>query len=662
MCGFFAIYSDRGLKQYQKDFSRMNSLIRHRGPDDEGFVCVDLRNDKHIPCYGEETPSQVKASNYLYSPKKDIEGLNESSFDLVMGHRRLSIIDLSPAGHQPMSSADGRYWIVYNGEVYNFKEIRKLLVDKGVQFQSNTDTEVVLYSYIQWGEQCLEMFNGMWAFCIMDIKKKELFVSRDRFGIKPLYYYHVNGLISFFSEIKVLKPLNILEPHYKEMIAYLYDGMSEANAETFYKGVYRFPAGNYMYLKLNNVQNKLTFQKYWSLEPASEKGKKFEKEQLKRYCTKYYDILNDAVACRLVSDVPVGFLLSGGLDSSSIVYLADKVLNENGNESKLFTLSNIYTNKDERYCDESGFIHEVLKSVKAKSVFGEFDNKNILQLNDVGIWHAENAFDGFFCSGLNMYSFSRNNLLKVALNGHGGDELLGGYRKYWKNYFAARNKFSYDYWYSFFSTNNLNIKEKTRYFLGFESLLKPFTRNYSFIRPEVNDLNYRHERISALQGNFDNNISIGKALTKTINNNLKRQLRMVDCSSMAYSVEARQPYLDHHLVNFLNEIPSVYKMRMSWSKYLTRKTFEGLLPDSIVWRRDKMGFPSPLKVWLKSGIKRELIDAIHNNDLLNEMIMKNELDKNKTSQIIDTDLKFGVRLYNLTRTLDMFFDSSINYR
>ena len=662
MCGFFAIYSDRGLKQYQKDFSKMNSLIRHRGPDDEGFVCVDLRNDKHIPCYGEETPRQVKASNYLYSPKNHIDSLNESSFDIAFGHRRLSIIDLSPAGHQPMSSSDGRYWIVYNGEVYNFKEIRKLLVGKGVQFQSNTDTEVVLQSYIQWGERCLEMFNGMWAFCILDIKKKELFASRDRFGIKPLFYYNVNGFISFFSEIKVLKPLNILEPNYKEMVAYLYDGMSETNPETFYKDVYRFPAGNYVYLKLDNIQNNLMFQKYWDLEPVYEKRNRFDKGQLKRYCTKYYDILNDAVSCRLVSDVPVGFLLSGGLDSSSIVYLADKILNENenGNESKLFTLSNIYTNKDESYCDESSFIYEILKAVKANSIVEAFDNKNILQLNDVGIWHAENAFEGFSCSSLNTYSFSRKNLLKVALNGHGGDELLGGYRKYWKNYFATRNKFSYDYWYSFLSTNNLNIKEKTRYFLGFESTLKPFRRNCSFVRPEVDDLDYRHERINALQGNYDNNISVEEALTKTVNNNLKRQLRLVDSSSMAYSVEARQPFLDHRLVKFLNEIPAIYKMRMSWTKYLTRKTFDGLLPESIVWRRDKMGFPSPLKVWVKDGIKRDMIDAIHNNHMLNEIIVKKESSSNGIGRIFDTDLRFGVRLYNLTRTLDMFFGSGIN--
>ena len=286
MCGFFAIYSNIGLQQYQESFSKMNSLIRHRGPDDEGFVCFDLRSNQYNTCYGEETPTQVKSSNYLYSPKNHIDSLNESSFDIAFGHRRLSIIDLSPAGHQPMSSADGKYWIVYNGEVYNFKEIRKLLVDKGVQFQSNTDTEVVLQSYIQWGERCLEMFNGMWALCILDIKKKELFASRDRFGIKPLFYYNVNGFISFFSEIKVLKPLNILEPNYKEMVAYLYDGMSETNPETFYKDVYRFPAGNYVYLKLDNIQNNLMFQKYWDLEPVYEKRNRFDKGQLKRYCTK----------------------------------------------------------------------------------------------------------------------------------------------------------------------------------------------------------------------------------------------------------------------------------------------------------------------------------------------------------------------------------------
>tara|TARA_B100001964_G_scaffold17209_1_gene17701 strand:- start:125 stop:541 length:417 start_codon:yes stop_codon:yes gene_type:complete len=131
---------------------------------------------------------------------------------------------------------------------------------------------------------------------------------------------------------------------------------------------------------------------------------------------------------------------------------------------------------------------------------------------------------------------------------------------------------------------------------------------------------------------------------------------MVDSFSMAYSVEARQPFLDHRLVSFLNGIPAIYKMRMSWSKYLTRKTFDGLLPDSIVWRKDKMGFPSPLKVWLKSGIKRDMVEAIHNNYILNEIIVKNEL---KSSEIVDMDMKFGIRLYNLARTLDMFFGSSI---
>ena len=655
MCGFFAIYSDRGLKQYQKSFSKMNSLIRHRGPDDEGFACFGLRNNKYVPCYGEETPAQVKSSNYLYSPRNHIDSLNESSFDIAFGHRRLSIIDLSPAGHQPMSSADGKYWIVYNGEVYNFKEIRKLLVDKGVQFQSNTDTEVVLQSYIQWGERCLEMFNGMWAFCILDIERKELFVSRDRFGIKPLFCYHANGLLSFFSEVKVLKPLNVLEPNYREMIAYLCDGMSETNPETFYKDVYRFPAGSYSFIDLNNTKGGIRTYKYWEHKHLEGEDAKFDKVQLKKYCDKYIEILSDAVSCRLIADVPIGFCLSGGLDSSSVIYLANKMEKKRDVNFILYAISNIYTNEDEKYCDESKYINEMLKVINAKSIAEAPKRDMILQLNDLGLWCAENSFDKLAIPPLNTFSMFKKNGLKVALDGQGADEQLGGYERYWRNYFSTRNKSSLDYWYSLFSKSNMSLKDKIRFALNFKSLQNATRHNFNFINTELDDLEYRMARAQSLQGRYDNNVIISEALSKSLNNNLKKLLRVVDFSSMAFSVEARQPFLDFRLVEFLNEIPAIYKIRMSWTKYMARKAFDGLLPDIITWRKDKMGFSRPLREWVKGDIRHEMRYDIINNNLLDGVIVKDELSNDKLEKIFDSNIGLAIRLYNLSHTLNMFF-------
>ncbi len=288
MCGICGIYNRNTEKKINEStLKKMAKTISHRGPDDEGFYIGE---------------------------------------NIGLGHRRLSIIDFSKAGHQPMQNEDENLWIVYNGEIYNFLELRKELEKFGHRFKSNTDTEVILHAFEEWGIDCQNKFNGMWAFAIWDEKKKQLFCSRDRFGIKPFYYYIGNNVFAFASEIKALLccPFIKKEPNDKAIYDYLTIGASSHNAETFFKSIKQLEPGHYLILDKNGLK----IEKYYQLPFNSEFGT-FEEKKSQAFAQKFIELLEDSVRLRHRSDTQVGSCLSGGLDSSTIVCLADRLIEKN---------------------------------------------------------------------------------------------------------------------------------------------------------------------------------------------------------------------------------------------------------------------------------------------------------------------------------------------
>ena len=304
MCGIAGILSkEKATTQVLQDISK---VINHRGPDDEGFVIVE--NNQFVLCKGSDTIQEL--SSY-----QSIE--EHPQFNVGFVHRRLSIIELGKEGHQPMLDASKIYAIVFNGEVYNFKELRKELEAEGIVFESNSDTEVVLQAYIKWGEKCVEKFVGMWALAIYNKTNEQLFISRDRFGIKPFYFYHQNDLFAFASEIKALLKIPGIEPvaDSKLLSEYVIFGTTSKHFQPLFKDIQEIlPCHNGLY---DFSSNTLKISQYYQLE--LEVGKRKISSNFDGALVEYTNLFSEAVQLHLRSDVPVGSCLSGGLDSSALV-------------------------------------------------------------------------------------------------------------------------------------------------------------------------------------------------------------------------------------------------------------------------------------------------------------------------------------------------------
>ena len=626
----------------------MARLVKHRGPDDEGYAIFGLNFNDYSTFYGDDTPESVISSKLHFSPKAKYRYTSEN-YVVGLAHRRLSIIDLTPAGHQPMCDESGRYWIAHNGEIYNFQDIRKELKQLGYSFFSDTDTEVIIKSYMEWGHGCQNRFNGMWAFAIWDNKDKELFISRDRFGVKPLYYMFHDNFFILCSEIKSILPLTELAPNYQEFYGYLLDGPSNAHKDTFFKNVYRFPAGNFSKYNVRNKKKELFFNKYWELK-VPEDNVPFSEKRLKDYSEEYYFLLKDAVKVRLFADVNVSCALSGGLDSSSIVYLACKILEEGGGDrATLSTVSNVYYNKRYMKYDESEHIDIVVGAFGIKSFRSEPNDSTLYDLNSLGIWHYENCPDKMPIQILNTFNLCKINDFKVNLDGQGSDEITAGYNRYWNNYFANNSFLSSDYIISLMRSQ-LDLKMKLRAIVGKHVPAHPGTIFEKKFGIHVN----REYRDSRICNNY-HAVSVNQALQNSVNFNLKNLLRDLDAYSMTYSVESRQPFMDYRLILFLNSVPSCFKLRNGWTKFLARVAFDDKLPAEIVWRKDKMGWPRPLKEWLSDKIGNQVVDTIKKSILLKELI--GDISNEDLGILMQTGNRSIFRLFNLARHYEIFFNN-----
>lgn len=573
----------------------MTDTIAHRGPDGEG---------------------QYKFENFAF------------------GHRRLAIVDLSEAGHQPMHYKD-RYTITYNGEVYNHPELREELEQQGYTFYSHTDTEVIMAAYDFWGKECLNKFNGMWAFVLYDKQTNKFFIARDRFGIKPLYYFQNDDKFIFASEIKAILAHPEVKPeaNLKYLEDYLENGPKEYIKETAFNNIYRFPFAHYIESSPAELISKLKPIRFWSLKPNLKK-EKFSKEKAKKLAEQYYSLLSDAVKIRLRADVKVGSALSGGLDSSSIVYLVNKHLKEAGKEELQETFSSVYLDKDVAYCDESYFIDRVIVQIKVNSNTITAKQEDVVDFHKQVISAYESPPESTCISGIIVFKKVASTPVKVTLDGQGADEQLGGYFTYLPTYLLSLNLF--DFYREFMKILRLPFSSKAL-FLSFLMV------HYQML---FGKKVFKKTFMALKKRNIHTNVN--ELLASDFEKSLVNLLHYSDSASMCYSIESRAPFMDYRLVEFLAQIPACYKIHGGWTKYIARLAFDKKLPDEVCWRKDKVGWATPEEYWFSNtNLKNWINDEIENSNILRKMNYTND----------KTPLYKKIRFLNISKFEEIFMSS-----
>jgi len=648
VCGLTAIFNKTGLSSaYLKS---ANEIVSHRGPDDEGYLLLSSGNSFEVLA-GRDTAEQTKSFfkyNFLEQDRKE--------WKVGLGHRRLSIIDLSPTGHQPMILSDQGLAITFNGEIFNYLEIRDDLMKLGHQFYTGSDTEVILHSWAQWGMEALHRFNGMFAFVLLDIKQQRLYAVRDRFGVKPLYYTDVHGYMAFGSEVKQLRTLPDYSFNLNGKIAYDYlrNGWIDHNSKTFEEKIHQVMPGHF--IELNIATGQWRENKWYALIPVRWKGTEQEA------CDCLYELLKDSVRLRLRSDVPVGSALSGGLDSSTIVCLMREVLGDQKvGDHVIKTITSC--NEDKRY-DEWEFAAEVIARVKAEphKTFPSFEK---LQHDlDRMLWHMDYPFGSTSqFSQWCVFEEAKKQGLTVMIDGQGADEQLAGYGgndvalysgllgsgkilsglRETVNYKRRHGRWPIGFLLGAFQTN----------FPGFASLLpksyQPLSQTGD-VPDWLKSSKYGEDmfRPKNLQDNLIHQVQVFP---------LPSLLRYEDRNSMAFSIESRVPFMDYRLIEFILGLPEKFIYNCGERKYILRKTFRGLVPDKILDRKDKMGFVSAEERWIKHDGKDWFNDqlTIFSNTAL-DFVVKDKI----TSMIISMqreEIPFNFqpwRLLCLSRWIDIF--------
>ncbi|MGD9568057.1 MAG: asparagine synthase (glutamine-hydrolyzing) [Sedimentibacter sp.] len=426
MCGISGILNTNNGVDIKK-LKCMTDIIKHRGPDDEGFYLFGNQYENFA--YGNETMQEIKNSGI-----PSINELDDKSYFLGLGHRRLSIIDISENGHQPMRHAG--IVITYNGEIYNYIELREELKKFGYSFETEGDTEVLIKAYKHWGEDCVKHFNGIWSFAIWDKYNKKLFCSRDRFGEKPFHYYLDDECFIFSSEIKQIIEYGI-EPvaNQKVLFAYLFYNIMDFSEETFFENIYNLRGGYNLSIELssdNKIQS-LKKYKYWEINYDTKNITSFDKES-----EEVGEYLKNSIKLRLRSDVEIGSCLSGGLDSSSIVTLACNMLNNEGyNTNNFKTFTSCYD--DSMEMDERYYSDMVVKNSKCSNFKVKPSVNKIKSDLESLIWHQEEPFISLsIFAGWCVMEDCKNKGIKVLLDGQGGDETLLGYERFYA--YALKDK------------------------------------------------------------------------------------------------------------------------------------------------------------------------------------------------------------------------------
>ena len=573
MCDITGVIYKNNLRCDQSLLHKVNDSIRHRGPDGDGF--------------------------YVYK-------------NLGFGHRRLAIIDLTDSGKQPMELKD-RFVITYNGEVYNYIEIRDELIKAGVTFRTATDTEVILKSYEIWGEDCVNHFNGMWAFAIFDKQKETVFISRDRFGVKPLYYINTSDKFAFGSEIKQMLGFGLKAKINKQMLSdYFCIGYSNHTPDTFFDGIYQLEPGCNLTISLNDVNPKIT--RFYVLKVNDEVTRLTEKEAIDFYVSK----LNDAIKLRLRSDVVVGSCLSGGLDSSYISSYAGSLHNAKSKDRfKAITARSIQSDND-----ESPYAKMVVEYANLEWHIASPDTDDYFNVLDKVIEIQEEPFGGpSIVMQYYVFKMAKDNNCIVMLDGQGGDETLLGYERYYASYFNTLGLTQkIKYLFSASRNSKLNISELIKYILYFNNygIRRRFLMHKNrYLKKEIIDL--FNEKLLKNIINKSKNI-YDLQIFEIQSHQLRTLLMYEDKNSMAVSIETRLPFLDYKAVETAVSMKCDYKIHGGWTKYPLRKSGNdnNIFPPEIAWRKNKIGFEAPAKLWMSE--KDENIKLFEASPFLNTFI------------------------------------------
>lgn len=532
--------------------------------------------------------------------------ISEGPVPASLVNTRLAIIDLSPAAQQPMSNDDGSLWIVYNGELYNYRALRAILIDAGCQFTSQSDTEVILRAYETWGENCLEHFRGMFAFAIWDIKLGRLFAARDRLGVKPLYYLHSGKTLLFGSELKALLASGLITPRLNYAALHHYLSFYAVPAPyTILESVLALPAGHFLVFQ----DGRLSFTRYWNIPPAEPLAM-----SAGEIVVRLRELLEEAVRLRMVADVPVGAFLSGGVDSSAVVALMTRI---SGEPLKTFSIGFGQEGKD---LDERSDARVLAES------YGTDHHEVIVtgaqirdQLDDI-----VTAMDQPTGDGLNTYLVSQATAqhVKVALSGLGGDELFAGYPQFrlfqraqaWERLPGAvraavhggaallggRLRRAADW----LDSDLLGRYERVRLLYDEAtklSLYTPDTMN-ALAAPESS-----REYLSTLLHPVETDMLAQLARLELTGYMTHTLLRDTDAMSMAHSLEVRVPLIDHRLVEFATRIPIALKLRDGRSKWIFIQALRDILPPEVI-ERPKRGFEMPVAAWMRNELRPVLDD------------------------------------------------------
>jgi len=587
MCGLFGIINKDKDTINVAELRAGSAALQHRGPDDEGVFV-----EKNIG----------------------------------LAHRRLSIFDLGEGGRQPFEG-----WnkiLVFNGAIYNFPELKAQLREHGYQFQTDTDTEVLLAAYDHWGKNCVKFFNGQWAFAIYDQKAKEVFCSRDRFGIKPFYYTEINGQFCFSSEIKAFLKISGWQAklNLAKTYEYLAHQMHDHTEETLFAGVFRLGSGQTLTFDL--LTGAFKIDTFYDLKKITTQSISTD-EAVKKFSQKFMH----AVQLRLRADVRVGAALSGGLDSSAIVLSVPEIKKD----MFLDTFSVVY---DEARISERKYVEAVLKHNAINGhilqpSFTDYENnrKEIL-------WQQEEPYNGMGVEAqYAMFAAVKKEGVKVMLDGQGADEILAGYEKFYLGILRSEKGLlgKINTLYALVRLHQIPWRKSWSDFKNY--LLKnQKEQKYSWLKlnPDPSQLFQRSKEDSVL--------AMSKNLIAELG--LNALLRYEDKNAMSFGIESRVPFLDHELVEFCLSLPADLKIRKGIRKWILRESRKEVLPEMIRNRYDKLGFATPEITWLQ-GQRGRLLEVIEENEKLIGIIDFEEITQVK-------DIKIIWRVYLLGEWMEMF--------
>lgn len=575
MCGLVTLIRLDGSPADRKIVERMTATLVHRGPDDSGIECWKT---------------------------------------VGLGFRRLSILDLSLSGHQPMTTPDGRYSIVFNGEIYNFLELRSELEALGYTFRSRSDTEVLLCAYAAWGRECLARLNGMWAFVILDRASGRVFGARDRFGMKPLYRHRSGRNVLLASEIKAILASGLVDHGVNWNVAagFLVEGRLDESSESFYRGIEQVQPGCAFELDPDGTQREWV---YWRAGEG-------DRSSADDPAGEFAELFEDAVRIHMRSDVPVGITLSGGMDSTSIICASARVRRQANATDPL--LAFCYMAPE---FDETPYITATLQQTGATLVRMETDGRKLWDDLPRVLWYHDEPVHALnVVIGYQLMALAAAHGVKVVLGGQGADETIGGYHSYFKHYWCTLLQHGRlrDVWSETGAYQSVLAKPRLELIadsmrhlvksmlhrnagyrrLAAASRLRRTTASATWFTAELK----RHIAADEEAPPLDIHAALARSTRVAP---LPLYLREEDRNAMAHSVEARLPFLDHRLVELAFSMAPHWHLRGAWNKFVLREAMRGRIPESVRVRVDKLGFNTPERSWLANELREPVLDILH---------------------------------------------------